>query len=121
MSVKLRCTRTGRVHRPFFRIGAFDSRTRRDGAALEYLGYYDPILSTGQRVKLDREKVERWLGRGAIPSETVKTFLREAGIPFSKRERDRASNARRAGKRKVARARRRTTAPRAKGAQGGKG
>ncbi len=114
MSVKLRCTLIGRVHRPFFRIGVFDTRTRRDGEALELLGYYDPIESTGQRVKLDKEKTERWLAKGAIPSDTVKSFLREAGISFSKRARDKKQNLAHAEARKVSRAKKKARAGTAK-------
>jgi small subunit ribosomal protein S16 len=92
MSVKIRLTRIGRVHRPFYRIGAFDSRTRRDGEALEYLGYYDPILSTGQRVKLHKERVEAWIAKGAQPTETVACFLREAGVRYKDAPRARTRN-----------------------------
>jgi small subunit ribosomal protein S16 len=93
----------GRIHRPFYRIGAFDAQTRRDGACLEYLGTYDPLESTGQRVKLDKERIEAWLARGALPSETVASFLREEGIVYKHAERNRARNRARAEKRKVAR------------------
>lgn len=102
MSVRLRLTRTGRMHRPFYRIGAYDSRTRRDGACLEYLGFYDPLLTTGQRFKLDKEKAAAWIEKGAIPSETVASFLREMEVPY-KHSRT-ASNKKRATKRKAAQA-----------------
>ena len=104
MSVRLRLARFGRIHRPFYRIGAFDGRTRRNGAALEYLGYYDPLETTGQRVRLDKEAIIAWLEKGAIPSETVASFLKQEGIPFSKRERKTARNKARMQKRKAARA-----------------
>lgn len=108
MSVKIRCTRIGRVNRPFFRIGVFDTRTRRDGKVIEHLGYYDPILSTGTRVKLDKEKAERWLARGAKPTPTVENFLKEAGITFSKQGRDRTRNKSHSVKRKASRQRRKS-------------
>lgn len=104
--VKIRCTRIGRVNRPFFRIAVFDSRTRRDGRTLDHIGYYDPILSTGQRVKLDKEKVEKWLKQGAKPTPTVASFLKEAGIAHSKLVRDRKRNDEHAEKRKASRVRR---------------
>lgn len=100
MAVRIRLTRIGRMHRPFYRIGAFDSRTRRDGSALEYLGYYDPMLTTGQRVKLDAEKAQAWVDRGAQPTETVASFFREAGVQYKKSPRKR--NRARAEKRRVA-------------------
>ena len=101
MAVRIRLTRTGRIHRPFYRIGAFDSRTRRDGEALEYLGYYDPLMTTGTRVKLNKEATEAWVAKGAIPSETVASFLREAGITYKKTSRNNARNKARAAKRKA--------------------
>ena len=104
MAVRIRLTRIGRMHRPFYRIGCFDGRTRRDGAALEYLGYYDPLLTTGTRVKLDKEKAEAWIAKGAQPSETVASFLREAGIQYKKTARNRNRNKARAAKRKAAKA-----------------
>ena len=110
MATKIRCTMIGRVHRPFFRIGVFDVRTRRDGEAIEFLGYYDPIHSTGQRVKLNKERVESWLKKGATPTPTVACFLKEAGIVFSKRTRDRARNDKHAEKRKAARTRKKAGA-----------
>ncbi|MAG34301.1 MAG: 30S ribosomal protein S16 [Deltaproteobacteria bacterium] len=104
MAVRIRLTRIGRMHRPFYRIGAFDSRTRRDGAALEYLGYYDPMLTTGTRVKLDKEKAEAWVAKGALPSETVASFFREAGIAYKKNARNKARNKKRTAKRQKAQA-----------------
>jgi small subunit ribosomal protein S16 len=90
------------MHRPFYRIAAFDSRTRRDGRALEYLGYYDPLLTTGTRVKIDKDKAEAWIAKGAQPSETVASFLREIGVQYKKTARNRKRNKARAGKRKSA-------------------
>jgi small subunit ribosomal protein S16 len=110
MAVKIRLTRIGRMHRPFYRIGAYDTRTRRDGAALEYIGYYDPLLTTGERVKLDKEKAEAWVARGATPSETVASFFRERGIAYKKVERNRKRNRSRSVKRKEARAQRKGSA-----------
>ncbi|MAB89203.1 MAG: 30S ribosomal protein S16 [Planctomycetota bacterium] len=102
MAVRIRLTRIGRMHRPFYRIAAYDSRTRRDGRALEYLGYYDPLLTTGTRVKLDKEKAEAWIAKGAQPSETVASFLREIGVQYKKAARNRKRNKARAAKRKSA-------------------
>ena len=71
MAVRIRMTRTGRLNRPFYRIGVFDSRTRRDGRVIEQLGYYDPLLSTGVEWKLDQERLAFWMKRGALPSERL--------------------------------------------------
>ena len=92
MAVRIRLTRIGRIHRPFYRIGAYDSRTRRDGECLEYLGYYDPMETTGMRLKLDKGRTEHWLAAGALPTETVASFLRELEIGYKHADRKRARN-----------------------------
>jgi small subunit ribosomal protein S16 len=81
MAVKLRMTRIGRRHRPFFRINAVESRTPRDGRILEKLGYYDPIEKDESRqIVLNKERAEYWLSKGAVPSDTVSQILLRQGI-----------------------------------------
>jgi small subunit ribosomal protein S16 len=81
MSVKLRMTRIGRRHRPFFRINAIDSRAPRDGRVLEKLGHYDPIeKDKDKQLVLNLERVKYWLDKGAIPSDTVSQILLRLGI-----------------------------------------
>jgi len=81
MAVKLRMTRIGRRHRPFFRINAVESRTPRDGRVLEKLGHYDPIENDpAKQIVLNRERTEYWLDKGAIPSDTVSQILLRQGI-----------------------------------------
>ena len=81
MAVKIRMTRMGRRHRPFFRINAIDSRTPRDGRVLEKLGHYDPIEKNKEKqIVLDLERTKYWLDLGAIPSDTVSDILAKAGI-----------------------------------------
>ena len=82
MAVRIRMTRTGRLNRPFYRIGVFDSRTRRDGRVIEQLGYYDPLLSTGVEWKLDQERLAFWMKRGALPSERLSAYLRSQKITY---------------------------------------
>jgi small subunit ribosomal protein S16 len=73
--------RTGRTNRPYFRFGAFDSRTRRDGSPIEYLGHYDPLVKEFEKsVTLDLDRVRHWLGEGAKCSETVASFLKKKGV-----------------------------------------
>lgn len=85
MAVRIRLTRMGRRNRPFYRIGAFDARTRRDGRPIEYLGTYDPLnAKVEEQVKLDAERLAHWLSVGAQPSETVASFLKKQGITASK-------------------------------------
>ncbi|MDQ7832985.1 MAG: 30S ribosomal protein S16 [Desulfovibrionaceae bacterium] len=78
MAMKIRLTRMGSKKRPFYRIVALDSATRRDGRALEYLGYYNPMVDPAE-LKVDLEKVKQWTDRGAKPSDTVKSLLKKAG------------------------------------------
>ena len=79
MAMKLRLTRMGSKKRPFYRIVAMNSETRRDGRALEYLGYYNPMVDPAA-IKADGEKVRAWLARGAEPTDTVRALLHKAGI-----------------------------------------
>jgi len=81
MAVKIRMMRLGRRHRPFYRINAVDSRTPRDGRILEKLGHYDPIeKDAAKQVVIDLERVEYWLGKGAIPSDSVDDILKKKGL-----------------------------------------
>ncbi len=82
MSVKIRMTRMGRRHRPFFRINAVESKTPRDGRILEKLGHYDPIEKNAEKqLVLNLERVKFWMGQGAVPSDTVAELLVKQGIP----------------------------------------
>jgi len=80
--VKLRLKRLGRRHRPFYRIAAFDARSARDGRAIdEGLGTYDPLEPDNEKkAVLDRERIVRWLERGAQPSVAVANILKKNGI-----------------------------------------
>jgi small subunit ribosomal protein S16 len=69
----------GSKKRPFYRIVALDSRKRRDGRALEYLGYYNPMTEPPE-VSVDTEKARKWLDQGAKPSNTVRSLLEKAGM-----------------------------------------
>lgn len=81
MAVKLRMTRLGRRHRPFFRINVVESRTPRDGRIIEKLGHYDPIeKDPAKQVVLNRERIEYWLSQGATPSDSVSQILLRNGI-----------------------------------------
>lgn len=81
MAVKLRLTRMGRRHKPFFRLNAIDSRSPRDGKVIEKLGHYDPIEKNAEKqLVLKKERIEYWLSVGAIPSETVAELIAKIGI-----------------------------------------
>jgi len=78
MSVKIRLSRHGTKKKPFYRIVVSDSRSPRDGKYIEQVGTYDPKSVSGG-VKINKEKVERWLQRGAKPSQTVSELIKKAG------------------------------------------
>ena len=81
MAVKLRMTRMGRRHRPFFRINVIDSRTPRDGRVIEKLGQYDPLEKDKEKqILLNKDRAEFWLAQGAVPSDTVSEILLRFGI-----------------------------------------
>jgi small subunit ribosomal protein S16 len=71
----------GRRHRPFFRICAIDSRTPRDGRAIEELGWYDPLVRNPEaREHLNASRIRYWLSVGAQPSEKVAAILKRHKI-----------------------------------------
>lgn len=81
MAVRMRLKRLGRKNRAFYRIGVFDSRTRRDGRAIEELGHYDPLIADeDKKYSLNRERIGYWLSVGALPTETVQSILLKQGI-----------------------------------------
>ena len=85
MAVRLRLKRLGRRHQVFFRLGAMDSRSPRDGRVIEELGWYDPKAKTPEKqVSLKRERIEHWLKSGALPTETVCQLLKRQGIAVPK-------------------------------------
>ncbi|MBR7165737.1 MAG: 30S ribosomal protein S16 [Clostridia bacterium] len=79
MAVKIRLTRIGVKKAPFYRVVVADGRYPRDGRFIEEIGYYNPMTDPIE-VKIDAEKVKKWLGNGAQPTETVKAYLKKAGI-----------------------------------------
>ena len=79
MALTIRLARSGRIHLPFYHIGVFDSRTRRDGRPVETLGMYDPV-SQKEQVRINLERAKYWLGQGAKPSETLASILKRQGL-----------------------------------------
>ena len=89
MSVKLRLKRFGRLNHPTYRLCAADSRSPRDGAIIESLGYYLPMHKReGEQFSVNAERVKYWLSVGAQPTDTAKMLIRRAGIvvPVKKRQ-----------------------------------
>ena len=79
MAVRIRLQRKGAKHRPFYRIVVADSRSPRDGRFIDQLGYYDPLTDPAD-INVDTEKVIDWFGKGAKPTETVKSLFSRVGI-----------------------------------------
>ena len=79
MATVVRLTRMGRKKAPFYRIVVTDSRARRDGEQLELVGTYNP-LEKENTTKINEEVALKWLDRGAIPSDTVRSLLKNEGI-----------------------------------------
>jgi small subunit ribosomal protein S16 len=79
MAVRIRLTRKGTKKKPYYRVVAADSESPRDGRFLEILGSYDPMKDPAE-VKIDKEKVGRWLNKGAIASESVRAILKREGL-----------------------------------------
>ena len=77
--VKLRLTRMGTHKRPFYRIVAATSTAPRDGRFIEIVGTYNPVADPAI-VNIDEEKVLKWLGNGAKPTDTVRSLLSKEGI-----------------------------------------
>ncbi|PZO67745.1 MAG: 30S ribosomal protein S16 [Paracoccus denitrificans] len=82
MAMKIRLARGGSKKRPHYAIVATDSRMPRDGRFLEKLGTYNPLLAkdSEDRVKMDVERVQYWLSKGAEPTDRVARFLEAAGL-----------------------------------------
>lgn len=78
MAVRIRMKRLGRTHRPFYRICVMDSRSPRNGKAIEEIGTYDPMVKEkANRVTLKMDRVDYWTSVGAQPSEKVAVLIRK--------------------------------------------
>jgi len=82
MSLVIRLARAGTKKRPVYHVVVADSRAPRDGRFIERLGYFNPLLpkEKTERLKLDLDKVQAWMKKGAQPSDRVMRFLDAAGI-----------------------------------------
>ena len=78
MAVKIRLLRMGKIRNPQYRIVVADSRTKRDGRAIEYLGLYHP-KEDPSRIEVNSDRVQHWLKVGAQPSEAVQAILSKTG------------------------------------------
>ena len=79
MSLKIRLQRVGTTKKPFYRVVAVDSRKKRDGDVIDYIGIYQPIVKEKQ-FEVDETKVLKWLQMGAQPTNTIMQLLKKEGI-----------------------------------------
>ena len=76
--VTIRLSRGGALKRPFYHIVVTDRRNRRDGAAIERLGFFNPIAQGGEeRLKIDLERADHWFAQGAKASERVTKLIKQ--------------------------------------------
>ncbi len=77
--VTIRLSRTGAKKRPFYHIVVTDSRNARDGRFIERLGFFNPVAQGGEeKLRVDRGRVDHWIGHGAQPSDRVSRLLEQA-------------------------------------------
>ena len=79
MATKIRLKRIGRRNRPFYRLVIMDARKRRDGAAIEEVGWYNPTAKD-EMYSLKEDRILHWLQEGAQPTDTAHDILRTAGL-----------------------------------------
>jgi small subunit ribosomal protein S16 len=79
MAVRIRLTRRGSKKNPFYRIVVADSRAPRDGRFIEIIGTYNPQTDPAE-VRVDPERLQAWLGKGAQPTDTVMSLLKKKGL-----------------------------------------
>lgn len=79
--VRIRLSRLGRTHRPFYRINAVEKRTQRNGKVLENLGWYNPMeKDETKQIHLKTERIQHWLGQGAQATDTCKDLFARGGV-----------------------------------------
>jgi small subunit ribosomal protein S16 len=80
--LKIRLARGGAKKRPYYWLVVADARSPRDGRFLEKVGRYNPLLSQDhpERVVLEKERIQHWLGQGAQPTHRVALFLGDSGL-----------------------------------------
>jgi small subunit ribosomal protein S16 len=79
MAVRIRLTRKGTKKRPFYRVVVAHSEAPRDGRFLEIIGTYNPLTNPAE-VHIDPERLRVWLDRGAQPTDTVRSLIKQRGL-----------------------------------------
>lgn len=72
--------RMGTKKKPFYRINVTEKRTKRDGSFVELVGYYDPCRNPAE-IKINHERINYWIERGAQPSDTVRSLIKRQAKP----------------------------------------
>ena len=81
MATRIRLRRIGRKKLPLYRIVIADQEAPRDGRFIEIIGTYNPKGETAaDKIKVDAEKARQWIAKGATPSDTVQSLLKQAGV-----------------------------------------
>jgi small subunit ribosomal protein S16 len=80
MATVIRLQRGGRTHAPFYRVVVMDKRSRTRGRVIEQIGVYHPCARPEPLTQIDEEKAKKWLGEGAVPSDTVRVVLSKRGL-----------------------------------------
>ncbi|MCP3668706.1 MAG: 30S ribosomal protein S16 [Gammaproteobacteria bacterium] len=77
--VTIRLSRTGAKKRPFYHVVVADSRMPRDGRYIERVGFFNPVATGGEeRLRLDRDRIDHWVGTGAQTSDRVAQLIKDA-------------------------------------------
>ena len=79
MAVKIRLRRMGAKKSPFYRVVVADSRSPRDGKFIEEIGYYNPV-SEPKTFKIDNEKANAWIAKGAKPTDVIDKLFKEHNV-----------------------------------------
>lgn len=82
--VKIRLMRMGSKRNPHYRVVVIDSRKSRGSDYIESLGYYDPRNTTEEPIRINNERADYWLSKGAQPTETTVKILEDAGVSVPK-------------------------------------
>ena len=77
MALKIKLSRFGAVHTPAFRVVVSEARYRRDGAAVEQIGTYQP-KSRELPLRIDLDRADYWVSKGAVPTDTVRSLIKKA-------------------------------------------
>ncbi|HUL13156.1 MAG TPA: 30S ribosomal protein S16 [Methylococcaceae bacterium] len=76
--VTIRLARSGAKKRPFYHVVVADSRSKRDGRYIERVGFFNPIAKgMEERLRLDQERIQHWMGHGAQASDRVASLIKE--------------------------------------------